>query len=166
MNSLVVYESLWGNTAAIAHAIAEGLEPGSRAYYTDEAPAEAAKSADLIVAGSPVLAFMLPSEKMRADLAAKGEGPTPPDVSHVSMRSWLEELPAGRASFASFETRISWSPRGATSTIDKRMKKLGYVPLDTGKQFLVTDRYGPLADGEIERAREWGAELARKMQDT
>jgi hypothetical protein len=28
------------------------------------------------------------------------------------------------------------------------------------QKFVVTGRYGPLKDGEIERARQWGARLA------
>ena len=32
MKAIVVYESLWGNTAAIARAIAEGIGPEARAW--------------------------------------------------------------------------------------------------------------------------------------
>jgi flavodoxin len=35
MKALVVYESLWGNTAAIARAIAEGIGPDAQALATD-----------------------------------------------------------------------------------------------------------------------------------
>ncbi len=34
--AIVVYESHWGNTAAIARAIAEGLGPETRALWTAE----------------------------------------------------------------------------------------------------------------------------------
>ncbi len=34
MKAIVVYESLWGNTAAIARAIAEGIGSGARALST------------------------------------------------------------------------------------------------------------------------------------
>lgn len=37
MNAVVVYESHWGNTAAVARAVAEGLGPEARALTTDEA---------------------------------------------------------------------------------------------------------------------------------
>ena len=52
MKAFVVYESLWGNTAAIARAIADGLGPGAVALTTDEAGAETVENADLIVAGT------------------------------------------------------------------------------------------------------------------
>jgi flavodoxin len=34
MKAIVVYESYWGNTAAVARAIAEGLGPDARAIST------------------------------------------------------------------------------------------------------------------------------------
>ena len=61
MDAIVVYESLWGNTAEVARAVAEGLGPGARALRVDEAgPADAA-AAELIVAGAPVFGFKLSS---------------------------------------------------------------------------------------------------------
>ena len=53
MKAIVVYESLWGNTAAIARAIAEGIGPEARALSTAEATGPAIADVDLLVAGSP-----------------------------------------------------------------------------------------------------------------
>ena len=39
MKAVVVYESLWGNTAAVARAIAAGIGPDARALSTSEATA-------------------------------------------------------------------------------------------------------------------------------
>jgi len=50
LNAVVVYESLWGNTAAVAREIAEGLGPGARALSTAEATGEAMRGVDLVVA--------------------------------------------------------------------------------------------------------------------
>lgn len=63
MKAVVVYESLWGNTAAIARAIAEGLGPGVQALSTAQASGAAISGAGLIVAGAPVVGFRLPSDK-------------------------------------------------------------------------------------------------------
>ncbi len=164
MHAIVVYESLWGNTAAIARAIAEGIGPDARALTTDEATPDIVSEADLIVAGAPVLAFRLPSDAIR-DSIATGErnAPTPPDLSHPSMRTWLAGLPAGHAAVASFETRLRWSPGGATGGIDSGLRKAGYRPLAKAQRFVVTGKYGPLRDGEVDRARRWGEELARAL---
>ena len=44
------------------------------------------------------------------------------------------------------------------------LKKAGYDPLARGKRFRVTGMTGPLKAGEIERARAWGARLARELR--
>jgi hypothetical protein len=164
MKAVVVFESHWGNTAAIARAIADGLGESARALTTDEASRDAIADADLIVAGAPVMAFGLPSDKMRDSLIAEsGKAPTPPDLSHESMRSWLDRLPAGHGRSASFDTRIWWSPAGATGPIDRGMRHAGYLPIDKGHKFIVSGTYGPLRDGELDRARRWGVELARAI---
>jgi flavodoxin len=164
MKAVVVYESVWGNTAAIARAVADGMGPEVRAYATDEIPTDVVASADLIVAGSPVFGFSLPTDGMRERiLRDEADAPSPPDLSHPSLRSWLDALPPGGGRSAAFETRIWWSPRGATGTIERRLSKLGYPPITKGQKFVVRDKYGPLRDGELDRAREWGRQLATAM---
>jgi len=164
MHAIVVFESVWGNTAAVARAIAEGLGPDVHAYPTDEVPAGARASAELIVAGSPVFAFGLPTERIRQRiLEDEADAAVPPDLSHPSLRSWLDGLPLGHGRSAAFETRIWWSPRGATGTIEKRLARLGYPPVARAQKFVVRDKYGPLRSGELERARAWGRELAAAM---
>ena len=69
MKAVVVYESHWGNTAAIARAIAEGLGPGSQALSTQEASGAALADVQLVVAGAPVLGFRLPSDTFLASIA-------------------------------------------------------------------------------------------------
>jgi flavodoxin len=166
MKALVVYESLWGNTAAVARAIAEGIGPEARALTTSEASADLVETADLIVAGAPVLGYNLPTDSIRDNVArTEIDALTPPDVSHPSMRSWLESLPYGRVRSAAFETRIWWSPRGATGAIEDRLERAGYKPIVKAKKFVVEGKYGPLREGELERAREWGRTLAHVIGD-
>ena len=160
MRAVVVYESHWGNTAAVARAIAEGLGPEVRAMHTDEAVGPALANSDLVVAGAPVIAFGLPREGMRKQIAGDVKAPTPPDVSHPLLRTWLDALPPGRGWGAAFETRIWWSPRGATGTIESKLTRAGYRRMAKSERFIVGGAYGPLHDGELERARRWGAALA------
>lgn len=165
MNAIIVYESVWGNTAAVARAIAEGFGPNAHAYATDEIAQKELATADLIVAGSPVFGFSLPTETMRENiLRSETDASTPPDLSHPSLRSWLETLPAGHGLSAAFETRIWWSPRGATGTIEKRLAQRGYMPMAKAHKFVVRDKYGPLREGELDRAREWGRELRQVIE--
>jgi hypothetical protein len=165
MKAIVVYESLWGNTAAIAHAIAEGIGPQAEAMSTAEATGAAVADADLIVAGAPVLGFNLSTEQMRESIRANSRNaPAPPNLAHPSMRAWLAQLPAGHGRAAWFETAIWWSPSGARSGITRGLDRAGYGPVVKGQRFVVTGRYGPLRNGEVERARQWGAELALAMR--
>lgn len=80
------------------------------------------------------------------------------------MRSWLEGLPQGHGRAAAFETRIWWSPGSAAKKILRQLEHLGYNLVDKAQRFIVKDKIGPLREGEIERARLWGAALARVME--
>jgi flavodoxin len=161
VNAIVVYESLWGNTGAIARAIAEGIGPDAVALTTDEATPELVSGCDLIVAGAPVHAFRLASEASRQKLARDtSEAELPPDLAHPALRTWLDALPPGRGRHAAFDTRLWWSPGSATGTITKLLERAGYAPLTKAQKFIVKGTHGPLRDGEVERARQWGEELA------
>ena len=165
MNAVVVFESHWGNTAAIAHAIAEGIGPGTAVLTTDEATSSVIEDAELIVAGAPLMVFRLPTEGILETLPEKTEdAPAPPDVSHPSMRSWLETLPAGHAPVAAFETRVRWSPGSATGTIERGLGAAGYRRVAEAHRFYVRGTYGPLRYGELETARAWGRALAQAIQ--
>jgi hypothetical protein len=160
MKAIVVYESHWGNTAAIAGAIAEGIGADARALTTDEAVPSALAGVDLLVAGAPVMMFSLPSEGARDRVALDRKGP-PGDASNEVLRTWLDGLPSAHGvKAAAFDTRLRWTPRGAFGTIESKLREAGYDVVTTGKGFVVEGTYGPLREGELERARSWGHELA------
>jgi hypothetical protein len=169
LKAIVVFESLWGNTAAVARAIAEGLGPETRALSTGEATAAAISGADLVVAGAPVLGFKLPTEEMRQSVRSNpGFGAPAPDLSNPSMRSWLDGLPAPTGASlthcAAFETGLRWSPGGSTASIIQGMERAGFTSLGKGKRFVVKGKYGPLREGELESARRWGVELGKSLE--
>jgi hypothetical protein len=164
MKALVIYESLYGNTADVAAAIASGLGPGATAVNTDEATPDALADADLVVAGAPLMALRLPTDAMRASAVEDDRGaPRPADVSHPSLRSWLARLEAGSAAFAAFETKLRWSPGGATGAIEHGFERVGYRRVARGEKFYVEGRYGPLREGELLRARRWCQEIAAAL---
>lgn len=167
MKAVVVYESLWGNTAAIARAIAEGIGPDAQALNTAEADAAALADVDLIVAGAPVLGFALSSEKMREGIRANpGKAPAPPDLSHPALRAWLDALPGGQGRSAAFDTQVRGPFGSGAPKIAEALERAGYRALAEPVGFMVKGRYGPLREGELERARQWGAELAEAMRST
>ena len=161
MKAVVVYESLWGNTAAVARAIADGIGPDARCLTTDAATPEALRDAALVVVGAPVIGFGLARQMMRENIRRdEANAPRPPDLSHPSLRSWLEDMPRADGRSAAFETRIWWSPRGATGDIERGLRDAGYRTIANAQKFIVKDKYGPLREGELERAYRWGKELA------
>jgi hypothetical protein len=165
MKAVVVYESLFGNTAAIARAIAEGIGSDTEALTTDEGTDAVIADAEVIVAGAPVIAFGLASDKTREGIGGGEKDPDhPADVAHPSLKSWLESLPAGAGSAAAFETRLWWSPRGVTGTIEHGLRAAGYRIVGKAQKFVVDGSHGPLREGELDRAREWGRRLAEAKE--
>jgi hypothetical protein len=152
MKAIVVYESLWGYTAAIARAIAEGLGPEARAISTAEASSEVIADADLLVAGAPVHSLGIPSDTTRewARTGSLGPGGAPPDLSHPMMRTWLDKLPKGHGRSAAFDTRVeSWYGHGAAPKILHGLKRAGYRPIAKVRGFfaegLLGERQSPAA---------------------
>ena len=161
MKCVVVYESVWGNTAAVARAVAEGLGAGTRALSTAEATADLLEGADLLVAGAPVFGFKLSTEKMRDSIRDNwSSGATPPDLSHPSLRAWLAALPPGHGKGAAFDTQVKGPFGKGAPEVAKLLRSAGYESLGEPTGFVVRGKHGPLKDGELERARAWGAELA------
>jgi hypothetical protein len=163
MKTVVVYESHWGNTAAVARAIAEGIGDGACALPTDEATEATFEGVDLVVAGAPVMMFRLPSDGTVAKIKPSAGEPEP-DLTHSAMRTWLDLLPRGSGRSAAFETRLGWSLGGATGAIEKGLAAAGYRPLSKARKFVVTGRAGPLREGELDAARAWGTELRKALE--
>jgi hypothetical protein len=51
----------------------------------------------------------------------------------------------------------------AARGIAKRLRRHGFELVADHESFLVEDSEGPLARGELERARDWGGTLAAKV---
>ena len=164
MKAIVVYESHWGNTASVARAIAAGIGAEAEALSTAEATAEVVANAELVVAGAPLMALRLPTDRMVDGIVAKPDEP-PVDLGVPTMRTWLAGLPSGRGACAAFETRLRWSPGGATGAIEHGLGAAGYRRISSGRKFIVEGRTGPLRDGELEKARAWGVELGATVRD-
>ena len=160
MRSLVVHESMWGNTRAVAEAIASGLPGEVRCTTVADAPTDLA-GVDLLVVGGPTHAFSMSRTTTRRDAASKGasEG-----QEALGIREWLAGLPAGAVTgIATFDTRVGSMkhlPGSAARSAAKLLKRHRAGSVVAVESFYVDDMEGPLLDGELERAREWGRSLA------
>ncbi len=168
MNALVVYESMYGNTRQIAEAVAEGLG-GAKVLPVSQA-AESVEDADLLVVGGPTHMHGLATSSSRrmAAEAAKEDGHAalePGATDEPGLRRWLHDLPRREgATAATFDTRLDRSPTltgTAARGIGRRLRRRGYDVVGS-ESFLVEDAEGPLEEGEVERARAWGEQLAAR----
>jgi hypothetical protein len=171
MKIVVVYESMFGNTKEVALRIADGLNRTDEVTFgsTDEIDPSTVGDAALIVAGGPTHAHGMPRRKAHHDVAAapsmKKYGPVL--AGELSMREWLDAVPAGSVAVASFDTRFDkpkWLTGSAAKKIAARFETGGH-PVVGEESFFVEKTGGPLAPGERERAEEWGKSLAVLLRE-
>jgi flavodoxin-like protein len=159
---LVVYESMFGNTRDIAKAVAEGLADAGTVDLVEvgAAPIPLPDDVDLLVVGAPTHAFGLSRPATRKSAADQAVGEVV--STGIGLREWLDELTPGTAAVSAFDTRVKVAlmPGSAARRALGRLRKLGFPMLLRSESFYVQGTPGPLKDGEIARARRWGAKLA------
>jgi hypothetical protein len=173
MRTLVVYESIFGNTHAIANVIAEGLRSAGevRIVPVSEATVVLLDWADLVIAGGPTHAHGMTRSSTRkgaVDQAAKPDSvlTIEPDAQGPGMREWLDKLPYQDAKLAAaFDTRVNGPALltgRASSGIANGFKDHGFELAAQPESFLV-NRHNELVMGELERAQVWGASLGVEL---
>lgn len=150
MKTIVVYDSVFGNTAKIAAQIADSLK--TEAVQVDKVDESMLSGADLIVVGSPTRAFK----------------PTP------NMIAWVEKLTSsklGQAKLAVFDTRMDTRDTKnlmmrfvnamgyAAPWMQKKLSAKGFQVVKPAEGFFVEASEGPLKAGELERATAWATSL-------
>jgi hypothetical protein len=161
MDALVVVESMWGHTRALAEAVAQGLGPDVPVIDVEQAPTAIPEGVGLLVVGGPTHAFSMSRPSTRASAADNG-------ARAVSLargiREWLATLaPAEQLEVATFDTRVvkvRQLPGSAAKSAAKEVRRHHLGRLVDRQSFYVEDMKGPLHEGELERAHAWGAELA------
>jgi flavodoxin len=155
MKVLIVYDSYFGNTEQIAHAIGDALRPQAEVdvLRVGDVKPEQLVGLDVLIVGSPTRAFSA----------------TPP------IKQFLGSIPAGGldgVKVAAFDTRIDVEKTGprflamlarmfgyAAEPIAKRLERKGGNPGAAPAGFVVNDSEGPLREGELERAAEWAKQV-------
>ena len=166
MRALIVVESMFGNTRAVADAIATGLGPEVDVEVVDvlDAPLAFAGGIDLLVVGGPTQVFGMSRPSSRQDAAQQAD--RPPEAGRMGVREWLHQAELGGVrSAAAFDTEIAkrWVPGSAAHGIGKALRGLGATLVAPPEGFGVTGTAGPLAPGELQRAQQWGRRLARTV---
>jgi len=159
MKTLVIYDSQFGNTEKVAQVIGRtfsGMGEVAVIRMTEVKP-EDLTGLSLLIVGSPTQAFR----------PTKG------------MQTFLQELPEHALQdvrVAAFDTRIStaevhnvvltgmvkifgYAAKPMAEALQKKGGKLAAEP----EGFYVTDKVGPLKDGELERASAWAGQLVQAV---
>lgn len=158
-NSLIIYDSVFGNTEKIAQAMANAKSEGAvfvLRNINEVSPAEL-KDVHTLLVGSPTRQFN-----------ATG-----------AVNQWLNLLPKGSLkgiNVAAFDTRMTDEDINknkflsfmvklfgfAAEKIAKKLKKLGGVEVAAPAGFYVKDVEGPLLENELERASNWAQGIINK----
>jgi flavodoxin len=149
MNTLVIYDSLSGNTKIIAEAIASAIPDQVTLVHVGEVDPSQIGTQDLLIIGAPT----------------HGGNASDP------VKELLENLPTpgeDSAKVAAFDTRMpNWwlKPFGfAGPKITSNLEKKGWQVLVPGEGFIVSGGEGPLMDGEEQRARTWAEGIVELMK--
>lgn len=172
MKAVVIYESMYGNTHAVADHIANGLRTQADVIVSTVAGAtrELLADADLVVVGGPTHVHSMPSAASRhsaIEVADREHLPLDPAATNPGLRDWFEqsEHVHGRLA-AAFDTRVDgWAifSGRASHAIANHLERQGYQLLDEPESFLV-DMHNHLEPTEPLRAAAWGSALADRME--
>jgi hypothetical protein len=159
-SALVVYESAWGNTREVAEAVAEGLGLGATTVAVADAPPLETVDVELLVVGGPTHAFGMSREGTRADAHQRGGASLT-----TGIREWMDAASSVALRVATFDTHTRHPnlPGTASKGAAKKLTSLGCDLVAPPEKFWVNGYEGPLLDGEADRARAWGAQLASHL---
>ncbi len=159
MRTLLIYDSVFGNTGKIAKSIETGIAQHCDIVSCSIANAtiEQLTNVDLLVIGSPTRGFR-PTEPMKAFLAKIA-----PELIaniHVATFDTRIDLKTIKSGFFRFVVNKGGY---AADGMKKQFKKMGAKSIVAAEGFLVTGEEGPLKEGELERAENWGKQLVENL---
>jgi len=145
MKTLVVYDSMYGNTEQIARAIGSGITGDVSVVRVGEAEPQQLEAIDLLVVGSPTQAgrATMPVQTFLSKVAA-------PAVKGVKVAAFDTRIPAKWVMIFGY----------AAGRIARSLKNSGGNLIAEPEPFFVNGKEGPLSEGELERASSWGKAVA------
>lgn len=176
MHTLVLYESMYGNTHAIAKAIGEGARAGGEVTVipAHQSTTELVAWADLVIVGGPTHARGMSTEASRTSATAAAAKPDgwseitlDANAEGIGVREWLEGVGDAHGKPAvAYDTRVfgpSLLTGRAASAIDKGLRGHGFRVVAKAESFMI-DTHQRLRVGEVDRARKWGARMVGSME--
>jgi len=149
MKTLVVYDSVYGNTEKIARAIGEAINGEVEVVHANAVNPSGLDAYNLLVVG----------------------GPTHAGRATQAIKDFLKSVPASAISgtnVAAFDTRLTTRLVKifgfAAGRIASSLEKLGGRLVVPPEPFYVVGGEGPLREGEVERAAGWAREIEKNIQ--
>lgn len=155
MRALVVVESYFGNTHLVAQEVAAGLaDRACQVELIAAADAPSAPDVDLVVVAAPTHNLGLPSVSSRGNAERDGGEGAAPGVAE-----WLGlATPKGR--LVAIDTVVPGRFSGSAAKKATALAARRGWRAERGDSFIVTGKKGPLRDGELSKARQFGSGLA------
>jgi flavodoxin len=151
MNVLIVYDSVFGNTAQIAQAMGNALDAKENVETVpvNEVKIEKIQELELLIVGSPTRGFR-PTPAITGFLKTLSQDNLKGiKVAAFDTRFSLSDL---ESSFVRFIVKTGGY---AAKAIANKLKRNGGNLAVPPEGFLVTGEEGPLKEGELERAADW-----------
>jgi len=147
VKTLVIYDSVFGNTEKVAQAIAAALQ--ATATPISQVTDEQVRDLNVLVVGSPTRGFR-PTEGISKFIGAL------PNHQLADIRVAAFDTRIVLETINSKALRFLVDKAGyAAATIAKALEKKGGRLAAPPEGFFVTGEQGPLKDGELERAAAW-----------
>lgn len=171
IRAVVAYESMFGNTERVAHAVAAGLaleDVETSVLDVSGPPSVDVRDVDLLVVGAPTHAFSLSRPTTREEAVKQGARAA---AAETGLREWIERLPVHdwqAPLAATFDTRVSkvrHLPASGSRRAAHLLTRHGCRIIGSPAGFLVRDVAGPLESREVERAIAWGRQVAVAAQN-
>jgi len=172
MKTVIVYESMYGNTHLVAEKLAEGVNSRAEAVLVpvSEATPEVIADADFIVVGGPThmhgLTWSATRRAAESDAEKHDDRALDPDAEGEGLRTWFHTIDQGNERpSAAFDTRFDGPAEftgRASKGIARRLRHHGFRVIVDPESFLV-DKENHLVPGEGNRARAWADGLVDKL---
>jgi len=164
MRTVIVYESLYGNTHEVAARLAEAAQARGEVALVpvSQAGPDLLVGADLVMVGGPTHAHGMSRPSTRSQgvrqAVEHGQPALDPDAEGNGLREWFDTLaPADGVWSVAFDTRMEGSALltgRASKGIASRLAAHGLRLVAPPESFLV-DHQNHLEPGEGDRARSW-----------
>jgi len=165
MKAYVVYESMYGNTAAVGEAVAEELR--ARGLAVRSGPVTRIDPADvvgagLVVVGGPTHVHGMTRGSTRKTAVNDKKNTYANPTLSPGLREWIDDLPMGTTGLAAaFDTRFAkpvFLTGSAAKGIARRLTRRGLHLVVGPKSFFVSTANQLLAN-ELDHARKWADAL-------